>query len=132
MTPAVPTRKPRHILIVDDDPDIRGLLAEVLVNKGYSVNLAGDGAEALEMLELTLTDAVLLDLHMPGMDGYEFLVRRDSNSMLAKIPVIIMTGADQRPATRAGTSVLDKPIRGPALLAMLARSFLPAPAATNG
>jgi CheY-like chemotaxis protein len=121
LTNPVPVRKRRHILIVDDDPDMRDLLADILVDEGYSVNHAGDGAEALEALDSTPTDAVLLDLHMPGMNGHEFLARRAADPRLAKIPVVIMSGSAQRPATTARTSVLDKPIGIAALLAMLGR-----------
>jgi CheY-like chemotaxis protein len=109
----------KRILIVDDDPDIRNLLTDVLVGEGYWVKQAGDGAEALEVLDSTPMDAVLLDLHMRGMNGHEFLGRRATAPRLARIPVIVMSGSPQRPATTAGTSVLDKPIDIALLLAML-------------
>jgi two-component system, chemotaxis family, chemotaxis protein CheY len=121
LTIPVPFTKRRHILIVDDDPDIVDLLADVLVDAGYSVNRAGDGAEALEALDSTPTDAVLLDLHMPGMNGQEFLGRRAADPRLAKIPVIIISGSAQWSATTVGTFVLAKPMDIGALLAMLGR-----------
>lgn len=114
-----PVSRRRHILIVDDDPDMRDLLADILVNAGYSANCAGDGAEALEALDSTPTDAVLLDLHMPGMNGQEFLVRRAADPKLAKIPVIITSASAQWSGTTVGTFVLGKPMDIAALLGML-------------
>src|SRR5471030_2296377 len=104
----VPERK--HVLIVDDDPDIRDLLADILVDAGYSVSCAVDGAEALEALGSTSTGAVLLDLHMRGMNGHEFLARRAVDPRLAKIPVIIMSACAQPSPATVGTFVLAKPM----------------------
>jgi CheY-like chemotaxis protein len=117
----IPVTKRRHILIVDDDPDMRDLLADVLVDAGYSTSCAADGAEALEALDSTPTDAVLLDLHMRGMNGQEFLARRAADPRLAKIPVIVISGSAQWSATTVGTFVLGKPMDIAALLAMLGR-----------
>jgi len=118
-----PVRERKHILIVDDDPDMRDLLADVLVDAGFSVHRAGDGAEALEALGSTPTNAVLLDLHMPGMNGHEFLARRAADPGLAKIPVIVMSCSAQQSATTVGTFVLAKPMDIAALLAVLGRCF---------
>ena len=117
----VTVTKRRHILIVDDDPDMRDLLVDVLVDAGYSAGHASEGAEALEALDATPTDAVLLDLNMPGMNGQEFLGRRAADPRLAKIPVIIISGSAQRSATTDGTFVLGKPIDIAALLGLLGR-----------
>jgi CheY-like chemotaxis protein len=117
----VPITTRRHILIVDDDPDMRDLLADILVDGGYSASCAGDGAEALEALASTPTAAVLLDLQMPGMNGQEFLGRRAADPKLAKIPVIIISATAQRSTTTVGTFVLGKPMDIAALLGMLGR-----------
>src|SRR5690625_3821313 len=60
-----------QILIVDDDPHIRKLVGHFLVREGFEVLEAGNGREALQVLEKSKADLVVLDIMMPGMDGYE-------------------------------------------------------------
>ena len=81
------------VLIVDDDPDIREILAETLVDKGFDVATAANGLEALRILESMSVppSAILLDLMMPIMDGYGFLERRRRDPALASIPLAIVT-----------------------------------------
>jgi DNA-binding response OmpR family regulator len=64
-----------HILVVDDEADVREFLAEFLTMQGYSVSLAADGPEALECVEKDPPRVILLDIRMPGMDGIEVLKR---------------------------------------------------------
>lgn len=61
-----------RVLVVDDDEDIRQVLSMVLVQGGYDVSAAGDGKEALDLLERQPVDLVLLDMKMPVMDGWAF------------------------------------------------------------
>ena len=77
------------ILIVDDQVGIRRLLYEALADEGYLVKMAGGGAEALKILSSTLPSLVLLDMKMPGMNGYETLqeIRKHYGSLI----VIMMT-----------------------------------------
>jgi|GEM_PF-2483981 len=119
LTNPVSATKPSRILIVDDDPDMRDLLAEILIEGGYTVDRAGDGAEALEVLHSTPTDAVLLDLAMLGMSGQEFLDRRAADPRLAKIPVIIISATAPQSLTTVGTFALRKPMEIASLLAMV-------------
>jgi CheY-like chemotaxis protein len=86
-------QRPRHgrVLVVDDDPDIRAFLQLALGAVGYDVRDAADGAAALAVLEGWRADAVLLDLMMPGCDGWEFRRRQRATPALADIPVILMT-----------------------------------------
>jgi two-component system, OmpR family, response regulator MprA len=58
-----------HILVVDDDPGVRGMLALALESEGYQVETASNGVEALEDIERSEPAAMLLDIHMPKLDG---------------------------------------------------------------
>lgn len=86
-----------HILVADDDKNIRILLRAVLENAGYTVSLAENGRQALELLDKEHTDLVVLDVMMPELDGYEFTkaVRQSETN----IP-IIMVSAKQLPADK--------------------------------
>ncbi len=76
------------VLVIDDDPGLSGLLAEYLGSRGFRVDVAGDGPGGLERLRGGGVDLVVLDVMMPGMDGFEVLreLRRD-----AAIPVVMLT-----------------------------------------
>ena len=65
----------RRILVVDDDPGIRDALRMILEYEGYEVSMAADGRAGLAEVESSAPDAVLLDIKMPGMDGFETLDR---------------------------------------------------------
>src|SRR4051812_2995689 len=89
----------RHILIVDDDADIRQMLSQVLELEGYSVSEACDGRQALEQLRNKVTpNVILLDLRMPGMDGFQFRAAQLKDPALAHIPVFVIT-ADRTAST---------------------------------
>jgi DNA-binding response OmpR family regulator len=84
--PAVGT--PARLLVVDDDPDVRGLLREVLGRAGYIVDEAPDGRAALRRLFESAPALVILDVGMPGLDGYATLERiRD----VSDVPVLMLT-----------------------------------------
>jgi len=80
--------KPDHLLIVDDDPEIRQLLSEYLSNAGYQTSTAFDGKEMRRRLELNVIDLIVLDLMLPGEDGLSLCreLRVTSNT-----PVIMLT-----------------------------------------
>jgi diguanylate cyclase (GGDEF)-like protein len=79
------------ILIVDDEPTIVELLEEHLRSEGYETNHAYSGEEALQYLDTDVPDLVLLDLMLPGMDGYEVCRLMQKDSRLNHIPVIMLT-----------------------------------------
>ncbi|HEY2593230.1 MAG TPA: response regulator [Chloroflexota bacterium] len=103
---------PRHprILVVDDEPLIRELVADALSETGFDVHSAASGVQALDLLRRWLPQAIVLDLMMPQMDGFGEALRRDPR--LASIPVLLVTAAHaphdaaQRMRARA---VLPKP-----------------------
>lgn len=84
----------RNLLLVDDDEDSLDAMSRVLEEAGWQTLRATDGAAALEMLSKTLPAAIVLDLIMPGMDGFEFLERIRADDQLREIPVIVITGKD--------------------------------------
>ncbi len=82
------------ILIVEDDPDIREGVAEVLQDEGYPVATASHGREALDWLRTgNRPSVILLDLMMPVMDGWEFRSEQLRDPSVAGIPVVLLSGA---------------------------------------
>jgi CheY-like chemotaxis protein len=79
------------ILVVDDEEPNRDILSRRLIKEGYSVTTADNGKEALDMLRLERYDLVLLDIMMPGVDGYEVLKRIRAEPVLHDTPVIMVT-----------------------------------------
>ena len=79
-----------RLLIVDDEPNIRSSLARALSLLGYFVEEAGSGQEALALLEHTTPDLMVLDMHMPGLDGVEVMHR--ARQMHPELSIIILTG----------------------------------------
>jgi CheY-like chemotaxis protein len=82
-----------HILIVDDDPAIRDVVSDILEMSDYEVMTACNGAEALDLIRIDPPAAVLLDLMMPVMDGWEFIRQYRSEVPGAPAPVVIMSAA---------------------------------------
>lgn len=78
-----------QILVVDDEPDIRALIHDVLTDEGYKVHLCATGEEALQALGKNTFDLILADIKMPGMSGMELLV--EARAMVADIQVVLMT-----------------------------------------
>ncbi len=86
-----------RILVIDDDAEFRDAVTTLLVDEGFSVGTATDGADALRQLESPpAPDLVLLDLLMPAVDGREFLARRRERKELANIPVLVMSADVKR------------------------------------
>ena len=84
-----------HVLIADDDAANREMLARRLSRQGHRVSMAGSGLEVLRMLRAEKFDLVLLDMIMPGLDGYQVLTRMKSDPAMADVPVIILSSLDQ-------------------------------------
>ena len=82
----------RRVLLVDDDTDFRTVMQEVLDTSGYVPAGAVDGTEGLAQAERLPPDVILLDIRMPGLNGYEVCRRLKQNPATAAIPVIFLTG----------------------------------------
>ena len=87
----VQEKKNTTILIVDDDPVIRGLIKSVFLNKDFNVVEADSGEMALEILPDVMPDIILLDIIMGGMDGFEVLTHIRSNEKLKYIRIILLS-----------------------------------------
>ena len=105
------THQARQVLVVDDDPDNARMLADVLAEEGYQVQVAHSGREALALWESRSFDAALLDALMPDMSGWELAreVRRRSPGVL----VAMVTGADVRGQNRNNLAQVDAVFRKP-------------------
>ncbi|MCK6550229.1 response regulator [Myxococcota bacterium] len=116
--------KDAMILIVDDDVDLRETMRDLLVDEGYSVAEASDGANAMTYLMThERPKLILLDLMMPNMDGVQFRGEQTRNPELAKIPTVLLTASMHAEATRAANAdlVLLKPLRLEPLLEVVSR-----------
>jgi CheY-like chemotaxis protein len=96
----------RRVLVVEDEPENRLLLQVILSTEGYQVVEAEDGRAALEAVERERPDIILLDVMMPGMNGYVVLERLRADPATATIPVIMLTalasGANMQRAVEMG------------------------------
>ena len=86
--------QPRKILVVDDTPGNVKLLTDLLTVKGYDVATAASGHEALARIDADCPDLVLLDIMMPGMNGYEVCQRIRQNPATEILPVVMVTALD--------------------------------------
>ena len=110
-----------HVLIVDDDAELRGMLGEYLSNEQIEVDLAADGAAALRLVERQRPDLVLLDVTMPGLNGFDVLKRLREKW---PVPVLMLTARDDVVDRVLGLELgaddyLTKPFNGRELLARI-------------
>jgi CheY-like chemotaxis protein/DNA-binding CsgD family transcriptional regulator len=116
------TTKKDTVMIVDDTPENLALLSDTLAESGYRVLVATDGLSALEQIAYLKPDIILLDVMMPGIDGYETCNRLKSDPKTAAIPVLFMTALSElddllRGFGEGAVDYLVKPIRPPEVLA---------------
>ncbi|WP_052889514.1 response regulator transcription factor [Thermogemmatispora carboxidivorans] len=81
----------KHIIVVDDDKETREIITFVLSRNGFAVTTAADGKQLAALLEVERPDLIILDVMMPGLDGYQIFNRLRHDPALRQIPVIIMT-----------------------------------------
>jgi DNA-binding response OmpR family regulator len=123
-----------HVLIVEDDPDTRDMLAALVANAGYHAVGAEDGLEALHLLRTVRHHApsvpclVLLDLNMPRLSGQEFRRAQLGDPVVAAVPIAVMSGAadaESRASTLGAVATLTKPIDFDVLLDVVKRHCRP-------
>lgn len=92
---------PNTVLVVENEPDLMEMIREILAETDVNVVGAGDGEEAMSFLAANdLPSLILLDLHMPRMDGFEFRARQLKDARLRTVPVVFMTAIDHIPSQR--------------------------------
>lgn len=100
------------VLLVDDEEITRYLVRQLLPRSRYSLLSVDTGEAGLARLEEQPPDVVLLDINMPGMNGYEFLARMNNTPLFARIPAIVLTSAILQPHERSrlqrATMVMSK------------------------
>ena len=115
---------PARVLVVEDDPSVRGLLHTLLTAEGYDVSTASDGLAGLVKAAQTLPDLILLDLMMPDLGGVRVLEELREDPELDETPVVVVTGqVDAVPGMRrvlGDDNVFVKPFAVAELLARVA------------
>lgn len=126
--PAMPRTPVEHcpVLIVEDDADLREMMAQLLALEGYRTETVANGREALAYLdEGDPPDVILLDLMMPVMDGWEFRRRQLQDPELSAVPVVVLSALEpSRAADLAGAAFLKKPLDFDRLLELVRRFCL--------
>jgi CheY-like chemotaxis protein len=93
---------PRHarLLLIDDDLSVHQLLEHELANEGYVLETVTSAAEAIERAERVRPDVIILDLMMPGMNGFELAEQLRQRESTSSIPILVLTAKDLTPADR--------------------------------
>jgi len=86
----------KKILVIEDDKFLRELIAQKIMKEGYDMAEAVDGEKGIEAVKKEKPDLILLDLILPGIDGFEVLARIKADPEIAKIPVIILSNLGQK------------------------------------
>lgn len=110
----------KNILVVDDEPDVRGFLSDLLEDEGYSVRVAENGNEAMEMIRQVKPDLILPDLLMPKGTGTDLYRMIHQKKEFGDIPVIVISGLPGRYlAVGKSVPVFGKPIDEKGVLAAI-------------
>ncbi len=112
-----------NILLIDDSPGISALM---LKSRGYKVSVALDGLEGIEKATNEHPDLILLDIMMPGMDGYEVCMRLRTEPDIKDIPIIMLTAKDDHESVArcfelGADSYIVKPFSLPTMVSKLAQ-----------
>jgi inorganic pyrophosphatase len=122
----------KTIVVVDDEPSIVDMLTTFLEIKGYTVHGAYSGEEGLTLVQTEKPDALLLDLMLPDIDGFDVMQRLRGMPDFARLPIIVVTaradiGAKARAEKLGSSDYLTKPVQMPELMTSLTRLLTTAP-----
>jgi chemotaxis protein histidine kinase CheA/ActR/RegA family two-component response regulator len=123
----------KHVLVVDDSPSVRRVVSNMLKQRGWEVQMARDGVEALEMISHQTPAAVLLDIEMPRMDGYELIATIRAQEQYRTLPLVVLTSRaatkhQQRAIQLGANSYVVKPYQDDELINTLNTLVYGAPA----
>jgi len=118
-----------RILVVDDQEDNRRILRDLLTSAGHEVTEAVTGEQAVTLAQTGVPDLILMDIQLPGIDGYEATRRIKANPALYRIPLIVVTsyalsGDDAKALAAGADGYVSKPFSPRAMLAKI-REYLP-------
>jgi len=112
----------KSVLIVDDSQEIRDSLQHLLEAEGYTVLLAEHGKDGLDLLRrMEPPCAILLDIQMPVMDGYEFLREKNADPTIAGVPVVVLSATAEAKDLNGAADFIRKPFSIPQLLKAMER-----------
>ena len=117
-----------HVLIVEDDVEVRDMMQLLLRSHSYEAETAGDGLEALERMRTRRPCLVLLDMHMPVMDGWEFRRQQLADPAIADVPVVCITAMfyPEDVERKIGVPCLGKPMDFPSVMRAVQNTCGPA------
>jgi adenylate cyclase len=117
------TEQPIKVLVIEDDEYSRDALAHLLVAEGYDAQSAHDGEAGLDKAREASPDVIVLDLNLPGMDGKQVIKMIRDDESLASIPILVVTGDDDKEAQAAvqigADGYLTKPVEFDALISAI-------------
>ena len=119
----------KRILIVEDDADVRRMFRTVLSMAGYEIEEAGDGVDALRLIENRAPDLIVLDLVLRSLDGLSVQQELSARSLTARIPIVIVTGSTIDTTGLNVACVLHKPVMPDELLSTVKHCLAGSPAA---
>ena len=118
-----------HILIVDDQRDLAGMIADMLGDAGFATRTADNGRDALADIQADRPDLLVLDVNMPGLDGFEVATMLKADPSTATIPIIMVSAQDGRGSRLIGLEsgaedYLSKPVDSAELVAKIRNLLL--------
>jgi CheY-like chemotaxis protein len=121
---SAPGERGKYVLVVDDSPSVRRVVSNMLKQHGWEVQMARDGLEALDMISHETPAAVLLDIEMPRMDGYELIATVRAQEQYRKLPLVVLTSRaaakhQQRALQLGASSYVVKPYQDEELISTL-------------
>jgi two-component system cell cycle response regulator DivK len=119
----------KRVLMIEDHEDNRRILRDLLTSNGYDVIEADNGVDGVNAAENFLPDLILMDIQLPGIDGYEATRRIRANPETRKIPIIVMTSyalsGDDMKALEAGCDAYVAKPFSPRVILLKIREYLP-------